>query len=334
MPILCPPDIYRILKSSLGLAAVVVGVSACSTPPMNQAGRSLAHNNKSLPLVIAHRAGADDCPENTLTAIDGALRNGADAIWLTVQLSSDGVPVLYRPADLAANTEGAGPVTKKTFNELQQLNAGWHFARIDPDGSKNYPYRAQPLPIPSLEQALKAVPASVPLVLDMKALPAGPQAEAVAQVLDTAQAWRRVLIYSTDASYQAAFAKFPQATLFESRDQTRGRLAGFALAQECVAPPKTGSWVAFEYRRKVQLVESFTLGEGRSPVNARLWTPAAVDCFNTTGKVNILAIGINSAEDYQAAACLGIDAVLADSPQKMQAIKKRLSSAMDCSAKQ
>lgn len=317
------------LKTLLSIV-VVATLSACGVLPLGQSNTAFEKPSRKLPLIIAHRAGADDYPENTLLAIEGALRNRADVIWLTVQLSRDGVPVLYRPADLAANTNGAGPVADKNLHELQQLNAGWQFTHAGNDGTKAYPYRSQALPIPSLEQALQAIPDSVPLILDMKALPAEPQAQAVAQILDKMHAWSRVLIYSTDASYQSAFEKFPQAKHFESRDQTRGRLATMALAQECVSPPPKDSWVAFEYRRKVQLLEAFTLGEARSSVTAKLWTPTSVDCFRSNGKVNIIAIGINGAEDYRAAACLGIDAVLADSPQKMQAIRSSQTNVIDC----
>lgn len=52
------------------------------------------------PKIIAHRGGTADAPENTEIAIKTALSNQADAIWITVQLSKDNVPVLYRPSDL------------------------------------------------------------------------------------------------------------------------------------------------------------------------------------------------------------------------------------------
>jgi glycerophosphoryl diester phosphodiesterase len=164
----------------------------------------------------------------------------------------------------------------------------------------------------------------------MKALPAGPQAQAVARVLDANRAWNRVLIYSTDASYAPAFAPYPQARLFESRDTTRLRLARVALANECAAAPAPGTWVAFEYRRDMDLEESFTLGTARSAVSAKLWTPASVKCFRSKGKVNIVAIGINNAEDYRDAACLSIDAVLADSPRKMSAIRSDTVTPLQC----
>src|SRR5260364_211661 len=72
------------------------------------------HASKALPLMIAHRAGTKDYPENTLLAINEALKNGADLIWVTVQLSKGGIPVLYQPADLSAWTEANGAVADKT----------------------------------------------------------------------------------------------------------------------------------------------------------------------------------------------------------------------------
>ncbi|MBS7693633.1 hypothetical protein KIN08_08580, partial [Vibrio cholerae] len=89
-------------------------------------------------------------------------------------------------------------------------------------------------------------PANTPIILDMKALPAAPQAAAVARVLEQNQAWGRVWIYSTDVSYQQAFAQYPKARLFESRDQTRERLANVALAHSCQPTPQPAGWVAFE----------------------------------------------------------------------------------------
>jgi glycerophosphoryl diester phosphodiesterase len=310
------------------LLAIGLALTACARIPPGPANPPVAIGGK--PLVIAHRAGTADYPENTLLAITQAVRDHADMVWLTVQLSRDGVPVLYRPADLADNTNGSGAVASKDFAELQRLNAGWKFAVTAPDGSKTYPYRAQPLAIPSLDEALRALPAAVPIILDMKALPAGPQAQAVARVLDAHHAWSRVRIYSTDASYTPAFAPYREARLFESRDVTRSRLAHVALANECVQAPEPGTWVAFEYLRDMNLEESFTLGTARSAVSAKLWTPASIKCFRSKGQVNIVAIGINNADDYRAAACLSIDAVVADSPRKMSAIRSDTPTPLQC----
>jgi glycerophosphoryl diester phosphodiesterase len=318
----------RLLFACLAASTALL-VSACGGNGYDHAAAS------AVPLVIAHRGGTGDAPENTLVAIRMAIANHTDAIWLTVQLSRDGVPVLYRPTDLAALTNASGPVAAKTAAELAGVNAGWRFAAKDAAGHTvdpaTYPYRAAPVGIPTLAAALAEIPPGMPVILDMKALPAQPQAAAVAGVLTAADAWGRVRIYSTEAAYQQAFAAWPQARLFESRDATRERLATVALAQTCEAPPPAGTWAAFEFHRQVDLVERFTLGEGRSTVNdATLWSASAVQCFRTHPDVHLVAIAVNNAADYKAAACAGVDAVLADSPKQMAPLREALRRGYTC----
>ncbi len=308
----------QVSGSMLGLV-----LAGCSLSPMttNRDARPLT----SLPKIIAHRGGTGDAPENTLEAIRLSVANRADAMWLTVQLSKDGVPVLYRPANLSTLTDAKGPVSAYTAAELARMNAGWAYRRADA-----YPYRTQPLGIPTLREALRAMPAAMPVILDMKALPAGPQTQAVARVLDEEDAWRRVSIYSTEAAYQQSFAGYPQARLFESRDATRERLVRVLLNQGCVDAPAEHAMAAFELHRTLTVVEKFTLGEGRSDAQATLWTPATVACFRQKPDVRIVAIAVNDAHDYRAAACLGIDAVLADSPLAMAAVKDGIEMPLQC----
>lgn len=281
----------------------------------------------SLPRIIAHRGGTGDAPENTLEAIRQSIANHADAMWLTVQLSKDGVPVLYRPADLSALTDAKGPVSAFTVAELASVNAGWRFRSGDA-----YPYRDHPAGIPTLREALRAIPPAMPIILDMKALPAAPQTQAVARVLDEENAWSRVSIYSTEAEYQQSFAGYPRAKVFESRDATRGRLVRVLLNQGCVDAPAEHAMTAFELHRAMTVVEKFTLGEGRSDVNATLWTPATVACFRQKPDVRIVAIAVNDGGDYRTAACLGIDAVLADSPSRMAAVRDGIPMPLRCAA--
>ncbi|QGZ64533.1 glycerophosphodiester phosphodiesterase [Paraburkholderia acidisoli] len=305
------------IGASVCVTACTSGPAHRETSPVVSSTDPSSHPTRA-PLVIAHRGGTGDAPENTLAAIRLALAHHADAIWLTVQLSRDGVPVLYRPADLAALTDARGPVAAKTAAELARVNAGWRFQSADANGNANDPWRRTPAPIPTLAAALAAIPPNVPVILDMKALPAAPQARAVAQVLDAANAWPRVLLYSTEADYQRAFAAWPQARVFEARDATRTRLVTLALARRCEAPPPAGAWTAFEWRRELDVAEHYTLGEAHSKVpDAQLWSARAVQCFRTRPDVHIVAIGVNDEADYRAAACAGVDAVLADSPRRM-----------------
>ena len=306
-------------------SAFLSGCAALCAAPVDTSASATA-----LPQIIAHRGGTGDAPENTLEAVRLALAHHADAMWLTVQLSKDGVPVLYRPADLSALTDASGPVSARTAAELAHVNAGWSFRLADAQGAEAYPYRSRPVGIPTLREALRAIPASMPVVLDMKALPAEPQTRAVAQVLSEENAWTRVTLYSTEAEYQRGFAVYPQAKVFESRDATRTRLVRVLLDQGCLDAPAEHASAAFELHRAVTVVERFTLGEGRSEVNATLWTPATVACFRTHPDVHIVAIAVNDADDYRAAACLGIDAVLSDSPEKMTAIRAGMAGALRC----
>ncbi|BBO60492.1 glycerophosphodiester phosphodiesterase family protein [Mycoavidus sp. B2-EB] len=292
-------------------------LAACSSELVTPSANAIA-----LPQVVAHRGGAGDAPENTLEAIRLAVAHGADGMWLTVQLSKDGVPILYRPADLASLTNASGPVAHYTAAELARMNVGWNFK----DENGHYPYCDRPIGIPTLRDALRTLPVGMPVVLDMKALPAEPQARAVAQVLSDENAWPHVLIYSTEAAYQQVFSSYPQAQLFESRDATRSRLIKILLNEDCKSVPFTSVWTGFELHRKLAVTENFTLGEGISQVNATMWTPATVTCFrHQNTSVKILAFSVNNALDYRTAACLGLDAVLSDSPRKMMAIKAELS---------
>jgi glycerophosphoryl diester phosphodiesterase len=300
----------RSTRSRVTAAALVIITALSLTPAL------------AAPFIVAHRGGTGDTPENTLQAFSTALENGADALWMTVQVTKDGVPVLYRPADLGSLTDGQGHLDNITLNDLRKLNAGYSFSRKDASGQLSYPYRADPLRIPTLREALDAVPPSVPIMLDMKQTPVVPLVEAIARVLDGAHAWSRVRLYSTDADAIELMTAHPEAQVFETRDATRNRLVDLSLGGTCDNPPPAGSWVGIELHRQVEVVEHFTLGTGVSKVDARWWTPAAVKCFKTNGNVKIVAFGVDSADAYATAAALGIDAVMTDSPRAMHTEKK------------
>src|ERR1700761_2500103 len=166
-----------------GLAVVFCSAFFSGCAALCAAPVDTSASDSALPQIIAHRGGTGDAPENTLEAIRLALAHPADAMWLTVQLSKDGVPVLYRPADLAALTDAKGPVSARTAAELARVNAGWNFRQAGAGGADAYPYRHRSVGIPTLREALRAIPATMPVTLDMKALPAEPQTQAVVQVL-------------------------------------------------------------------------------------------------------------------------------------------------------
>ena len=267
------------------------------------------------PLRIAHRGGTGDAPENTLVAIEKSLANGADAIWVTVQLSRDGVPVLYRPAGLEALTNLQGPVSGRTAEELARADAGWK------SGGADHPWRGKGIGIPALETVLARVP-GVPFFIDIKSPDANPSemAEAVAAVLHKTASLARSRVYSTESRYLDALP--PDIPRFESRDLTRTTLALSAMAHRCELPASSGErWFGLELKRDVEVVEKYTLGEARSKTQL-IWDQEAVDCFRSKGDVRRVLFGIKGESDYRLAKALGADAVMIDSPLQFRAVPR------------
>ncbi len=77
--------------------------------------------------VIAHRGAPRRYPENTLAGFDQALRFGCDGIEFDVQLSRDGVPVVYHDRTLARAGGGRRRVHQLDLRELKRLDAGTRF---------------------------------------------------------------------------------------------------------------------------------------------------------------------------------------------------------------
>lgn len=80
------------------------------------------------PLCWAHRGFSAKCPENTLAAFQAALDAGAEGIELDVTLTRDGRLVVIHDETLDRTTDGSGPVSAQTLDELRVLDAGAWFA--------------------------------------------------------------------------------------------------------------------------------------------------------------------------------------------------------------
>ena len=73
------------------------------------------------PLLIAHRGASAEAPENTLPAFQRALALGADGIELDVQLTRDGVPVVFHDTTLARLTGRRGRLARLSREELRAV---------------------------------------------------------------------------------------------------------------------------------------------------------------------------------------------------------------------
>lgn len=120
------------------------------------------------PQLIAHRGGTGDAPENTLPAIKLALENNAEAIWVTVQLSRDGVPVLYRSSDLSALTNSEG----QSF-QFDRRRAGESRRRLEM-GDDSHPWRGKQATIPTLQSVLQQWPHTFSISISNLRMPIPP----------------------------------------------------------------------------------------------------------------------------------------------------------------
>jgi glycerophosphoryl diester phosphodiesterase len=109
------------------------------------------------PLRVAHRGASARAPENTLAAFREAIRLGADAIELDVQLSADGVPMVIHDETVDRTTDGHGRVAALVSRDLRRMDAGaWFSSR----------FRGER--IPTLEEALECARGRCGLNIEIK----------------------------------------------------------------------------------------------------------------------------------------------------------------------
>ncbi len=76
-----------------------------------------------LPEIVAHRGDAEHFPENTLPAIEAALRLGLRHVEFDVQVSADGVPYVIHDATLDRTTTATGDLRLLRSNQLDGVDA-------------------------------------------------------------------------------------------------------------------------------------------------------------------------------------------------------------------
>jgi glycerophosphoryl diester phosphodiesterase len=116
-------------------------------------------DNLSLPdswWIVGHRGAAGEELENTLPSILLAVEQGADMIEMDVQMTADGELVLFHDRDLERLAQDPVVVEESTVS---------HLASIPLRRPDNRPATAR---IALLEEALSALPAEIPINLELK----------------------------------------------------------------------------------------------------------------------------------------------------------------------
>jgi glycerophosphoryl diester phosphodiesterase len=82
-----------------------------------------------LPILIAHRGGSLEAPENTMASFRHAIDLGMRFVELDVQMTRDAELVVIHDDTVDRTTNGHGPVGDYTLEELLRLDAGSHYGR-------------------------------------------------------------------------------------------------------------------------------------------------------------------------------------------------------------
>lgn len=276
------------------LFAVLSGALALTAEP----APAVLLSQVTEPTNIAHGGAQGHAPGNTLEAFALALEQGADALEMDAQLTADGEVVLIHDGTVDRTTDGTGAVADMTLDELQELDAGHRFE--GPDG--DFPYRGTGVRIPTLDGVFAAFP-DIPMIIELKT-DSGPGI--VPAVADRVRAHGReddVVVASFSLDYIREFRELlpgvptnmPEAEL---RDFYVRQLLG---VDRWWSPPG-------EFLQVPEVHEGL-----------RVVTPGTVAAAHRRGTA-MQVWTVNEAEDMNRLLNLGVDGIMTDYPDRLEAV--------------
>lgn len=246
------------------------------------------------PLVIGHRGAMGYAPENTLISFEEAVRRGADAIEMDVQLSKDGEIVVMHDATVERTTDGEGAVKDLLWRKIKTLNAGaWYHPEFD---HQHVPSLLDVLSKFKNRKTSRRLPLSFMIELKTTKGMGGMLADAVVQQLYDASWVDRVVIISFDA-----------AALHEVRAANKRLATGLLYSDE----NETGTASRLE---QAQLIGAKALFPRKSCVTSKLIATA-----HKEGLAVATWTANTQAEMKRLLAC-GVDAVTTNFPDRARSL--------------
>lgn len=264
----------------------------------------------------AHQGGAKEAPSSTLFAMRQAVANGADALELDVHMSKDGVLMVCHDATVDRTTDGRGAIAELTLDELRRLdNAYWWTPGtvVDHDNPdpEAYVHRGKAADDPefriaTLDEVLEAFPDTF-LNFDIKQT--APTVVSYEQPLAEALLRHDRAGSTIVASFNdLATDRFrPFAPDIHTSLGTNGTAEFFRAVRAGDAPPATEG-VALQVPRKfgdiVVVDEAFVAAAHDHGLAVHVWT-------------------IDDESEMAELADLGVDGVMTDRPQALEAILRQ-----------
>jgi len=250
-------------------------------------------------LVIAHRGGAGLWPENTIYAFEHAVELGVDVLEMDVHSTKDGELVVLHDETVDRTTNGTGRVEELTLAEIQGLDAGYTWT---PDNGASYPFRGQGLRIPTLAEVLAAFP-EARMNIEIKQ---GPIAARLCGMLRDYGMAERVLIVAFDAHTMSQFRRLcPEVATAAAEEEIR-MFYGLNLAHlgRFYRPPAEALEIPEYHGDRRVLTRPFIRTAHERNMQVHVWV-------------------VNDINDMQRIVDLGVDGIITDYPDRLQAVLGR-----------
>jgi glycerophosphoryl diester phosphodiesterase len=152
--------------------------------------RMEADSSSSYPpdIITAHRGSSGTAPENTVSAVTKAIKDGADYAEIDVQQTFDGVVVLFHDDDLLKKTGISKSVWELHYEELMMADAGIWFHSAFAGES-----------IPSLQSIMDIAKNKIKLNIELKTTPEQPSlVQSVVRLIEENHYTDRCIVTSFD----------------------------------------------------------------------------------------------------------------------------------------
>jgi glycerophosphoryl diester phosphodiesterase len=245
------------------------------------------------PLAIAHRGSRELWPENTMEAFSQAAALGFRFMETDLHATADGVLVCFHDDTVDRTTNGTGAVADFDFEELSSLDAGFRH-----NSRGGYPYRGMGVGVPSLEEAMRALP-QVSFVVDLKV---DGLVRLLADLIERLSLHDRLIVGS-----------FSDQRLDEFREATGGRVAtstGPMLSRMWLLTSRVGRGAG----GSASALQLPTQVRGVKVVDKKL-----VDTAHAHG-LQVHVWTVNDPADMEAYLDLGVDGIISDRPDLLRAV--------------
>jgi glycerophosphoryl diester phosphodiesterase len=247
----------------------------------------------SPPLAIAHRGSRLLWPENTMAAFSGAVEMGYTFLETDLRITADRLLVCFHDPTVDRTTDAQGPVSSYTWDDLRRLDAGFRYFR-----QGDYPFRAQGIGIPSLEELMTTFP-KVRLVTDLKE---DGTEELLAELVERLGIHDRLVVGS-----------FSDRRLARFRRLTHGEVATSTGQKETFR-----AWTRAQMRRPIggdaQALQIPTTWYGMPLVGRPL-----VSAAHREG-IQVHVWTVNETEEMERLLTMGVDGIITDRPDLLREV--------------